>query len=114
MFYSDAERTIYQSPLGHSYDPLAVQRKLRIASRGQFNALLIDWQGEEDFASAVAEEALVIAAREAFEFVPFDEEGGVTDAQVIETLTHFTEYLAAKKPSAEPPPNSPVSSACHS
>lgn len=113
MFYSEAERKIYVSPSGDRYDPLAVQRKLRIASRGQVNEALLQWHGDDDLEAAVAEENLVGFARVAFQFASFEDDGP-TDAEVLDTLVHF---LAAIKNSASvdaTPPTAPSTTECRS
>lgn len=98
MFYTDAEKQIYTSPTGTRHDPLALQRKLVVASGGNLNAALVSWSDAKarETDRAAAEEQLVAAARVAFGFKPFDAEGGVVDAVVIETLEHFLRYLEGK------------------
>lgn len=106
MFYSETDRLIYTSPVGTKHDPLAVQRTLIRVSNGTINTLLDAWGGKEttDAARAAAEEGVVTAARVAFGFRPFDAEGGVLDAVVLETLCDFLEFLKKKGDRGPTPP----------
>jgi hypothetical protein len=52
--------------------------------------------GPDLVAKAVAEERLALASRSAFGYLPFDQDGGVTDAVALETLFHFLHYCQGK------------------
>lgn len=106
MFYTDAEKQIYLSPADTRHDPLALQRKLVVASGGNLNATLETWADPKarEVERASAEEKLVTAARTAFGFKPFDADGGVTDAIVLDTLDHFLRYLQGKESGDETQP----------
>jgi len=98
MFYSNSDKLIYTAPHGRPYDPLALQRKLLLASTGTLNDLLATWSAAEstDLDRAAAEESLVAITRSAFDLQPFDTEGGVTDRIALNCLTDFLEWLAKK------------------
>ena len=95
MLYSEPEKLIYVSPLETKYDPLAVQRKLIIASNGTINNYLSIWSDEKatELEKANAEEFLVAVARKAFNLPSFDEDNSVTDDVVLNCLTSFLEWL---------------------
>jgi hypothetical protein len=111
MTYSEKERSIYTAPTGDEFDPLAVQRKLRISSRGRINECIQQWQSEDQVEADVAEENLLAFARTAFGFKPFDE-SGPTDAVVLETLHHFLDYLKNSESVDATTPNSQPSTDC--
>lgn len=98
MFYSDRDRLVYTSPSGTAYDPLALRRGLVTASNGRLNDFLAAWSAEAtpEAEQAAAEECLVQIARQAFGLKPFDVEGGVLDAVVLEHLEHMLEWLSVK------------------
>lgn len=110
MTFSEKERLIYELPIGGRFaDPLEVQRKLRVASGGRLNEMLDDYEGGDEVKAAVAEEELVTAGRTAFALPKLTPTGGVSDADVLTTLTHFLDYLS--KPS-EPRETLPISPPC--
>ena len=100
--YTLKQRQIYTSPLNTRHDPLEVERRLRVASRGEINKLLDTWGDKDELAAAVAEANLVEVARTAFSLRPLVEKDGVSDADVLDTLVHFLNYLG-ESPSADVP-----------
>ena len=90
-------KAIYKDPLGRQYDPLPVYRKLVLESRGRINDLLADWESDDILLQTGAEEELVRVSRVAFQFTPFSQPNGHTDAQVLETLVHYLDYVAKKE-----------------
>lgn len=138
MIFSDREREIYEAPDGRKFDPLRVERRLRVASGGRLNEwldLIDDYHRilaerpdarEEllpaDVAAAQAEDGVVNAARAAFEM----DQNKVLDAAVLETLDHFLRWLegkdspAARQPTSRPatadsaPPRPATTSSCPS
>lgn len=88
--------SLYVSPDGTRYDPLALYRKLLIQSGNRINDLLTDWQGEDPLKAALAEDTLVAVTRAAFALKPFDDPEGVTDRHVLDTLAHYLEYTEGK------------------
>lgn len=111
MLYDEKDRNIYKSPTGDEFDPLAVQRKLRLASGGRINDCLVQWESDDPMEADVAEENLVEFARTAFKFGSFEDEGP-TDAVVLETLTHFLDYLKNSASVDAMTPNSQPSTDC--
>lgn len=117
--YSDAERAIYSpslggEPIGH-YDPLAIRRKLVIATKGKFNDLLKRQQGDDELESAVAEEELVAAVRSAFSLPPLTPTGGVADADALDLLDDYLDYLKNSNGAGDSEPNSSqLSESCRS
>lgn len=114
--FSESARQIYAPQIDGReigrFDPLAVRRKLVIASNGELNNLIEVWEDQRDaetVAAALAEEKLVAAARSAFSLKPLGEESGVCDADVIEVLADFLEYLVGKH---ETHSGSPITSPC--
>lgn len=114
--FSESARQIYAPAINGNelgrFDPLAVRRKLVIASGGELNSLIDTWEEQRDaetVAAALAEEKLVAAARSAFSLKPISDENGVCDADVIELLADFLEYLAGKP---ETHSGSPITSPC--
>jgi hypothetical protein len=113
--YSD--RQIYTFPDGRKGDPLALQRRLFLESKGFINDWIEARGGEDPLAAAVAEESLLAATRSAFGYLSFDQ-GGALDEQVLDDLDSFTGYLTAKKakgqttldstPCSDCPPLSPT------
>lgn len=111
--WSEPDRLIYRPPLPDApgLDPLRVERGLRIASKGEFNAWLDEMSGKDDYAAAVAEEKVLAAAREAFGY-PQDK---VLDEVVLHVLDDFLRWLEGKGSaarnsgtSAPPTASSPV------
>lgn len=117
--YSDSERLCYSpsvggEPIGH-YDPLAIRRKLVIATKGKFNDLLKRQQGDDELESAVAEEELVAAVRSAFSLPPLTPTGGVADADALDLLDDYLDYLGKPQSAdATEPTSPPPSDACRS
>lgn len=92
-------------------DPLALNRKLYIATQGQLRELVIQYnEGETDLDKAKAEEALVAATRTAFGLAPVSRNGGVGDAAVLSLLSHFLEWLST--PVDKPTKPSLIGSGC--
>lgn len=104
-------KAIYTDPLGRKYDPLPVYRKLVIESRAKINDLLTDWESGDELAAAAAEEELARVARVAFGFVPFAQQNGHTDAQVLDTLQHYLRYVEGKESGPKSKPIVPQSTA---
>lgn len=99
MFYTAADKLVYESPTGVKYDPLAVHRKLIFASGGSVNDSLSTWADStaSDVERAAAEEQLVRYGRTAFDLKPFDQDGGVVDGVVLDCLDHYLRWVDAKK-----------------
>jgi hypothetical protein len=98
LFTADADKLIYESPAKAKYDPVALHRRLVLAGNGKLNDWLATW-GDDAAAEvdvARAEEALVAAARTAFNLKPFDADGGSTDRDAIDALCHFLEWTEGK------------------
>lgn len=114
MFFQAHEKAIYSPPESdRKYDPLAVERSLRLASNGSLSDLLADWRAGTDgrgdvssdpdrakeiaradaVTSARAEEELVRVSRIAFGLPPFPES---TDAVALEYLSDYLEWMAGK------------------
>jgi hypothetical protein len=122
MFFQDHEKQIY-SPAGSDlrFDPLDLDRRLVLHSRGNLPILWVLWKtqtgdvlidGVADDASAaleraMAEEQIVRAARNAFQLPDFPD---CTDAQALEYLCDFLEWMRKKGRRGETPPASPASS----
>lgn len=94
------EREIYRDPVTGTYlDPLAVQRKLLVGSRGQVNAWIAEQRGEDEVAAMVAEEKLVPLIRQAFglrEINPTTGDGHPT-SMCLKCLECFLTWADAKK-----------------
>lgn len=106
MFYNNSDKLIYTSPSGKKYDPLDVYRKLIVISRSQLNTHLSDWQiidqsgGDTDankVTAAIAEHELVRISRETFALKPFDDGNGDLDADAINMLVDYLEWLSKKE-----------------
>lgn len=118
--FTDREREIYKAPDGRSFDPLRVERHLRLASGGQprFNSWLDDLEHHRrlvgrdnvppddllkaDVAAAQAEEGLVQAARAALAF-----DKSTLDALVLTALFDFLSWLEKKESPVVNWPTSP-------
>lgn len=123
MFFAAHEKLIY-TPTGTDlkFDPLAVERGLRIATGNRLSGLLSDWRAGTDglgdigagaadenaVRSARAEGELVAAARTAFGLPPFPD---CTDAVVLEYLCDYLEWMAGKGTRGSAPPASSTSGA---
>ena len=105
--FTDRQKLIYKSPAGTFHDPLAVERRLRVVSKDDLDKYLIMWEGDDDLQSLVAEENLVDFGRTAFGFEPLTESGGVSEAVVLETLTHYLEWLSFTESADATLPTSP-------
>jgi hypothetical protein len=106
MFYNNSDKLIYTAPSCKKYDPLDVYRKLIVISKSQLNNHLSDWQitdqpgGDTDanrITAAIAEHELVRISRETFALKPFDEGTGDLDADAINVLVDYLEWLAKKE-----------------
>lgn len=118
MFFTDREKTIYESPSGQKYDPLRVDRLLSIASGNRVHELLklrdpatvssgdVSKRGraEAEVEACRAELELADAARKAFGLPEFPQ---CTDAECLETLYHFLEWMAGKDETAGTPQSAP-------
>ena len=90
--FSAAERQIYKCPVtGRDYDPLAVRRKLTLASKGTFNGIVSRLKSKDDLESTQALDEYITIGRKAL-----DLEATVLDASVYDSLTAFTHYLRGK------------------
>jgi hypothetical protein len=98
VFYPDADRLVYAAPSGSRHDPLALHRRLVLASGGTLNDSLAVWgdPGAAEVDRAAAEDRVVAATRRAFDLKPFDADGGSTDAEVLALIRHFLEWLSKK------------------
>lgn len=98
MFYNDIDKLIYHSPANRNYDPLALYRRLISFSEGNINKLLLMWSDKEqtEINRLAAEEQIVSIARQAFELKPFNEEDGVVDGIVLNTLLDYLDWLEKK------------------
>lgn len=104
--FTEKDRLIYQCPVFHTYhDPLTVKRALAIAGKGAFNrsAVVYGIKSAEEAERAVAEGVLVACGRAAFGLKPIDpvSGSGVSDAQVIDAVGHFTGWLSGKDEPAQ-------------
>jgi len=111
--FTETERALYapaidDKPLGR-FDPLAIKRRLVIGSEGKLNEYLDIYETGSELERLAAEEKLVALTRTAFGFKPLAEADGVCDADVIDVLGDFLEFLA-KKP--QPHSGSPTPSPC--
>jgi len=95
MPYSEKERSIYKLPnTDLSVDPLEVRRCLLIESEGKLQDLIVTFNdSDSELEVAMAEDKLVKIARSAFKIKPVNE-GGTTDANVLEYLANFLEWLS--------------------
>lgn len=114
MFFQNHEKAIYSPPdCDRKFDPLALERTLRIVSGGRLPDLLADWTAGFDdrgdvssdperakeiqranaVLSAQAEGELVRVARVAFELPPFPDS---SDATALEYLQDYLEWMAGK------------------
>lgn len=103
---------IYKCPVtGYHYDPLSVQRKLLVGSKGQVNTWLQDQRGEDELVAMEAEEKLLPVARTAFGFKEVDKATGLGEptSLVLECLNSYLAWIDAKKVKG---PTSPISSPC--
>ncbi|MDY3557608.1 hypothetical protein R5W23_000135 [Gemmata sp. JC673] len=98
MLFTDHEKQIYTAPTGDKYDPIALSYSLVAQSGGMWDEWLDLWCGADTPPQDRATVALQIAgvARRVFGFRRFDEEGGRLDAEVLEAVHHFEEYLSKK------------------
>lgn len=112
MFTAE-ERAIYSPALpsgrvfGH-FDPLAVRRELLLLTSGRLNDLLDAYENppeDDPLARLKAEKAIAAASRGAFGFPPVTDKGGVLDAEAIEVLYDFLDYLGKGRAAADGSPN---------
>lgn len=87
-------------------DPLRIQRKLAMASKGQLAQLIDDWNDADEIKKALAAEKLVPAIVEAFELKAYDKKTGrgCNEATCLSVLAKFLDFMAQKKTSSEKPP----------
>lgn len=122
MWFEEHEKKIYRYPGGQEvYDPLRLERLLVFHSGGELYNWMADRNSEtldsgdvseggrktKAVASAQAELNLADAARKAFDFPQFPE---MLDAEVLERLYHFLEYMEGKGETAGTPHGSEGSS----
>jgi hypothetical protein len=122
MFFSEQERKIYVAPNSEKkHDPLHLDRLLTIHSGNRLNELItlrnaisdnlgdVSVEGKRQAAieSAKAELELARIARKTFGLPEFPE---CLDAEALETLYHFLEWLEGKGETARKPQSSPESS----
>lgn len=112
--FSEKDRLIYQCPVFQTFhDPLSVKRSLVIAGKGGFNRAAATYKSPDASESerALAEAVLVTAGRAAFSLPVVDAQTGkgVTDATVLDVVSHFTGWLLGK---GEPAQNGPTSAPC--
>lgn len=121
MFFADHEKTIYSPPNCETkYDPLALDRALRIAAGGRLADIVADYNAGKDdrgdisadpertreiasandVLSAQAEGELVRVVRVAFQLPPFPE---TTDAVALEYFHDYMEWMAGKGTRGESP-----------
>lgn len=98
MLFTERDRQIYTAPTGTKYDPVELFHKLEAAASGHLIDLLDRWWGDESGAGERAQAALALAkaARQAFGFKPFDEQGGVLDADALTALYDFLQWREKK------------------
>lgn len=112
MFFSDADRAIYECPVTQQkLDPLAVKRHLILSTKNRFNALVRELNADDDLVRIAAEGELARAGRVAFGLVPLDPRTGkgTLDAVVLEAVTAFTKWLTKKGSKAQ---SGPASAPC--
>lgn len=96
MIYTEAEKSVYTSPVGTRHDPLAVCHLLTIHSAGNWNAWLSAYyKPENEVERATAALQLAQVARKVFDLKPLLE-AGVGDGVVLEVVDHFMDYLSKK------------------
>lgn len=108
---TDTNKLIFTLPDGSkSYDPMAVRRKLLLASGNRLNEWIALYQEATDEMDRLrAEDNLIAAARAAFDLKPLTEPGGAADASVLEYLSALLEWLSppSKQSSALTPTGTP-------
>lgn len=121
MFFEDHEKKVY-TPTGTSFkfDPLAIDRALRVATGNRLARLVTAWKAidsdegdiSEDgvqkkiLASCEAEELLAGAARAAFGLPQFPD---CTDAEALEMLCDYLDWVKKKGTRESTPPDSSTS-----
>ena len=102
------DKNIYRCPVtGAYYDPLGVQRKLLLGSKGQVNSWLADQRGGDELASLAAEEKLLPLIRSSFALPDLDSrtgEGSGT-AVCLKVLECYLLWADEKKEMGQPSPN---------
>jgi len=121
VYFSENEKKIYHPPgSDKAFDPLQLDRTLTIRSGGNLNALVaarnakyaglgdISQEGRRraEVDCAEAELALASIARDAFGLPPFPD---CLDAQALEYLFHFLEWMEGKGERAGTSPTEPAS-----
>lgn len=107
-----ADQSIYRCPVtAYYFDPLAVQRKLLLLSKGEVNSWLRDQRGDDEMAAFAADDKLVPVIRGAFglQEVNRDTGQGHATSTCLSVLDHFLRYMDAKK---EKGPASPTVLPC--
>lgn len=123
--FTEKEKLIYQALDGRLFDPLRVDRLLTIHSGNRLRELVAlrnpetiesgdvskAGRAKAEVEACRAELELAAVAREAFELAPFPD---CTDAQALDLLYHFLEWLAGKDAPAGTPPSQPTTAAASS
>lgn len=120
MFFPDHEKQIYSPPGSDlKYDPLDLDRAIVFHSGGNLSELWAGWKTQDGDAHvdgrsftaaeaalerATAEAEIVRVARGAFKLPAFPD---CTDAQALEYLCDFLEWMRKKGRRGETPPASP-------
>lgn len=110
--YSPEEREIYCCLVGgrpRRYDPLVIRRRLVLESDGRFEAIRAEYESDDELLSLRAEDLLVRLARSAFDFRPITDTESpdeVTDADALETLYDWIEWMGKPSSAGDSPPNS--------
>lgn len=92
--------SVYRCPVSGLYlDPLAVQRKLLLLSKGEINPWLQDHLDGDEAKSLAAEEKLLPVVREAMKLSPIDPRTGegVTDEACLRALNFYLGWMQEKK-----------------
>lgn len=91
---------IYKCPVtGYWFDPLAIQRRLLVGSKGNINTWIKEQRGEDELIALEAEERMLPVIRAAFGLVEVDKASGSGHPTelVLNTLTHYLQWAEAKK-----------------
>lgn len=104
--FTEAERCLYAPTVADRqrgpFDPLAVRRQLVLKTDNRLNDLLDAYEGDDTLPSLKAEGEVVSAARAAFALTAQQ----ATDAEVIELLYDFLDYLGKPVATDERSPSS--------
>ncbi len=116
MFFTDAERGIYTTPDGRRFDPLRILHTITVMTGGRLTELITLRNPETQYSGDVSKngrvQAMVESARAEMELadvtrkvfgLPSWNESELGDAEVLETLYHFLDYLEGKGSQAPTP-----------